>query len=594
MTLLNDVKELIDKHEVISFDIFDTLLLRPYVKPTDLFLHLEKLEKAQGFAKAQIEAEKDARKIHSTHEDITIYEIYETIDNSYKSFISKEMELESKVLQINPTMKEIYDYAINTKKTVIMISDMYLPKDFLARILQKNGIRHYHKLYVSSEYKHLKYSGKLFQDMLDDLNVAPENVLHIGDNPETDGEAAKKLGISTYNFEKNIDTYTKNPRINKLIKTFPNNIGISMIVGLGAIHNLKHGSYWDMFGYNLAGPICLSYVNWIFQKVSQTNIQDIIFIARDGFLLEKIFKLYNTNIKTHYIYAPRSLNLVCQLNYEKQGNFAYEQAKTIINFYKNKDKNLQSLPDITELQTALDILEKNHDIFEKLAQKEQNLYKKYIQKKKLGKNIATVDSVSMFFSAQKFFEKIFPEKNFLGFYYLIQKGADVKNNKVDSYKEVSPYSEDLKLVEFIMTSPEPPIEYISEEKPKYKEISVFEQKRIDAYRIFSNSALQFVNDMSTYFGNLELNISSNEISEFINIFIDYPSIEDRQAFSEVLFAYDPEHKKYIQIFKKWQKSQKLTYKYTLQFLKLPLLTLKKNKEFLEIRFLNIPLITYNK
>ena len=92
---------------------------------------------------------------------------------------------------------------------------------------------------------------------------------------------------------------------------------------------------------------------------------------------------------------------------------------------------MQSLPDITDLQTALDILEKNHDIFEKLALKEQNLYKKYIQKKKLGKNIATVDSVSMFFSAQKFFEKIFPEKNFLGFYYLIQKGADVKNNKVD-------------------------------------------------------------------------------------------------------------------------------------------------------------------
>ena len=335
----NNIKKQIDKHDIISFDIFDTLLLRPYIKPTDLFTHLEKIENVEGFAKARIEAEKNARKIHSTHEDITIYEIYETIDDSYKSFISKEMALESKVLQINPIMKEIYDYAINTRKTVIIISDMYLPKDFLACLLQKNGIRHYHKLYVSSEYRHLKYSGKLFQDMLDDLDVAPENVLHIGDNPKTDGEAAKKLGISTYNFEKNIDTYIKNPRINKLIKTFPNNIGISIIVGLGAIYNLKHGCYWDMFGYSLAGPICLSYVNWIFHKVSQTNIQDIIFIARDGFLLEKIFKLYNTNIKTHYIYAPRSLNLICQLNYEKQGKFAYEQAKTIINFYKNKRRN---------------------------------------------------------------------------------------------------------------------------------------------------------------------------------------------------------------------------------------------------------------
>ena len=36
------IKNQIDSHLVISFDIFDTLLLRPYAKPTDLFLHLEK------------------------------------------------------------------------------------------------------------------------------------------------------------------------------------------------------------------------------------------------------------------------------------------------------------------------------------------------------------------------------------------------------------------------------------------------------------------------------------------------------------------------------------------------------------------------
>ena len=38
---INDIKQKILKHDVISFDIFDTLILRPYVKPTDLFEHLD-------------------------------------------------------------------------------------------------------------------------------------------------------------------------------------------------------------------------------------------------------------------------------------------------------------------------------------------------------------------------------------------------------------------------------------------------------------------------------------------------------------------------------------------------------------------------
>ena len=40
----SEIKKRIETHEVISFDIFDTLLLRPYVRPSDLFVHLERLK----------------------------------------------------------------------------------------------------------------------------------------------------------------------------------------------------------------------------------------------------------------------------------------------------------------------------------------------------------------------------------------------------------------------------------------------------------------------------------------------------------------------------------------------------------------------
>ena len=64
MILSDDLKNKINKAEVISFDIFDTLLLRPYLKPTDLFRHMEEVYHANGFATARIEAEKTIRKLH--------------------------------------------------------------------------------------------------------------------------------------------------------------------------------------------------------------------------------------------------------------------------------------------------------------------------------------------------------------------------------------------------------------------------------------------------------------------------------------------------------------------------------------------------
>ncbi|MCI7411744.1 MAG: hypothetical protein MSS67_08630 [Helicobacter bilis] len=52
--LLQQVKAMCENVEIISFDIFDTLLLRPYIRPTDLFLHLEYLYNRPNFTVAII------------------------------------------------------------------------------------------------------------------------------------------------------------------------------------------------------------------------------------------------------------------------------------------------------------------------------------------------------------------------------------------------------------------------------------------------------------------------------------------------------------------------------------------------------------
>ena len=120
MTLLNEIKSQIDKHDIISFDIFDTLLLRPYVKPTDLFFHLEHIEEIWWFRDNRIKAEQVARQIHSDKEEITIDDIYNELTEPFVKLKDKELELERKTLFPNPEMKEVFNYAKNNNKKIII------------------------------------------------------------------------------------------------------------------------------------------------------------------------------------------------------------------------------------------------------------------------------------------------------------------------------------------------------------------------------------------------------------------------------------------------------------------------------------------
>lgn len=90
------LEKLIDKVQVVSFDIFDTLIWCIYRKPTDLFRHLEEAEKQRGFAHARIEAEKQARLhvLKAGKPEVTLDEIYEAIDQKYQNLREKEIALE--------------------------------------------------------------------------------------------------------------------------------------------------------------------------------------------------------------------------------------------------------------------------------------------------------------------------------------------------------------------------------------------------------------------------------------------------------------------------------------------------------------------
>ena len=140
------LKKFIKKYDVISFDVFDTLIERNVRCPSDIFRLVGKAvlgnDKFEDFCKDRKKAEKDARMKKSG--EVTFDEIYEQLDNKYLKIKDKlkfaELRWELNLCHIKKNIKPIFDYAILNKKTVYLISDMYLPYNVIEKMYTKSCI----------------------------------------------------------------------------------------------------------------------------------------------------------------------------------------------------------------------------------------------------------------------------------------------------------------------------------------------------------------------------------------------------------------------------------------------------------------------
>lgn len=194
----------IEKYEVVSFDLFDTLLLREVLFPADIFRLLSgeitECGATHDFHFIRSNLENEIRS-HSGLEDITLDDIYHEMQLRYPEWPvqrlkQRELELELEYCRVNPLLKTLYDAAVSLKKTIWIISDMYLPVSFLEQLLRKNGYECYQHLYVSGQLGKCKSTGSLYRHILGETGRRPEQWLHIGDNGHSDAAVPRQFGIT--------------------------------------------------------------------------------------------------------------------------------------------------------------------------------------------------------------------------------------------------------------------------------------------------------------------------------------------------------------------------------------------------------------
>lgn len=361
---LEKLKELIcsEQFDYISFDVFDTLVVRPFFSPTDLFILMKPYyltisgrHSYHDFYKMRINSEHIARLQNRYGEDITFNEIYEQMAKEYnldtkiiELLKKREIELELLMCKYRKTAKDLFDLAKFIGKKIIIVSDMYLSSNEISQILKKNGYNDYEKIYVSSETGATKWTGKMFDCVINDLKIAPSKILHIGDTWASDVEMARSRGMSSYYLPKPIerllnqipDQSTGNSA-NEFIMHLGDKVDYShatdflmlrCMLGLAANEIFDNGyksfdsssdfnAQPEIIGYYALGMHVLSTVNWMMNELKNANYEKIHFIARDGFIYKKVYDLlmgYKPDLpSSNYLYISRNaLFPISGINFE--------------------------------------------------------------------------------------------------------------------------------------------------------------------------------------------------------------------------------------------------------------------------------------
>lgn len=339
-----------EKYNYISFDVFDTLVVRPFYKPSDLFTLMNEYyfsltgkPSYHKFDMMRIHSESIARKINKSGEEVNLNDIYNQLSKEYNVDAKiiellklREISLELELCKYRRSVKELYEMALSLGKKIIIVSDMYLSSEIISKILSKNGYSGYIRLYVSSETGLTKSTGNMYDYVLKDLNISPSAILHIGDTWQSDIEMPKRFNIDSYFFPKTIERL-----FNQIPDKITGNSAQEFICHMGNKVDFVHALDFfmlrcmlgvvaneifdngyksfdestnfnadpDIIGYYALGMHVLSVIKWIANDLSNENYGRIHFVSRDGFIYKQVYDLIRRNMNnlppSNYLYVSR-------------------------------------------------------------------------------------------------------------------------------------------------------------------------------------------------------------------------------------------------------------------------------------------------
>jgi predicted HAD superfamily hydrolase len=307
--------------KVVTFDIFDTALLRSVAQPADaLALAAWRAERRFGYGigmRALLDARRKAGKQARLNaqaegrEEVTLDEIYTRLPGLPPDICSglrdEELATERDVCYANPTILGIYRDMIASGTSVAFISDTALPTTFLENLLFEKGYTGPHKVFLSSAFGTSKALGKLFPLVASRLGVQPSEIWHIGDNARSDVVQAHRAGVHGLWYRPKLSR----PTHRKREKAARDERGIARSLMAGIPQLLSAGSSatdstWRDIGFTVAGPLYLGFTQWLIGELAKFAPDRIYFCSRDGRIVLRVYQM----LGKFYPAAPPSIYLM--------------------------------------------------------------------------------------------------------------------------------------------------------------------------------------------------------------------------------------------------------------------------------------------
>ena len=309
---------------VASFDLFDTLIVRRTGLPKEIFRRVGRLANKRGlidispsrFLSARVAAEQMSR-VDRVDGECSIADIYETLEQLLgieharaRALSQLELDVERQQLVACPTGIEKLEQARVDGKSIVFLSDMYLPADFLRSVLTNLGLwRDGDRLWVSNEHDASKHSGRLFRRMTEAIQTPASLCSHTGNDRNADVKMARSAGITpVFTPEGNLLAFET-----RLAKLSEVSDGLaSDLAGASRLFRLQSTKPPGPKFSVVAGvivPMLYSYACWIVLRAKQQGLKKLYFVSRDGYLpmltASRIVAALGLDLECRYLYGSR-------------------------------------------------------------------------------------------------------------------------------------------------------------------------------------------------------------------------------------------------------------------------------------------------
>lgn len=304
--------------DAVSFDLFDTLVMRTVMSVADVYDLVALRLKEQGieivdFLNKRMKAEKQLSQGYAPK----LVEIYERIledqtDLNAQELAFKEYEIDKDLLVPRTDVIGLMQEAKSQGKKIYITTDTYYEREQIEEILNENGISDYGDLLVSCEYK----TGKM-QNLFSELKkrAGKVKILHIGDDIMADIRSARNNKLDCFQIYSGSELmdFVGGLGLMEYAVTLADRIKVGMCVATifnspfqfeSEEQKIKVKDASDI-GYLFCAPMINDFVIWFGQQVQKQNLQNVWFCARDGFLIKKIFEKVYPNIKSEYFLTSR-------------------------------------------------------------------------------------------------------------------------------------------------------------------------------------------------------------------------------------------------------------------------------------------------